>query len=103
MPNSGESKVFRSSTNRFTPSHRSPEKLLDDGVKPMGTKRTLWIPRAFKYAASSRPFIQGAPTTSNGVSVPRPTETFAPSIKATPGYKPAAVTLRKFGEGFTHA
>src|SRR5216110_3083955 len=75
----------------------------DDGVNATGTNRTPAICRAFKYAASSRPFIQGAPSNSNGVSVPRPTETLVPSTKATPGYKVASVKLRKFGEGLVHS
>src|SRR4029077_1964149 len=60
------------------------------------------MPRPFRYAASSLPFTQGAPNTSNGLSVPRPTETFVPSIIATPGYSEASYTLLKFGDGFTH-
>src|SRR5205807_2258576 len=69
----------------------------------VGTKRTPAIPRPFRYAANSLLLIQGAPTSSNGVSVPRPTEMFVPSISATPGYSAAWVTLRKFGDGFTHS
>ena len=48
MPSSGESRVLRSVTIRFTPSQRSLAKLLEDGVKTTGTKRTLWMPRPFK-------------------------------------------------------
>src|SRR5580693_4732492 len=87
----------------FTPLQTCPLKTADVGVNVTGTKRTPAIPRAFKYAANSRLFIHGAPRSSNGVSVPRPTETFVPSIIATPVYSPASVILRKFGDGFTQA
>ena len=43
------------------------------------------MPRAFSSAASLTPSIHGAPTCSNGVSVPRPTEMFVPSIAPMPG------------------
>src|SRR5580698_8013030 len=102
IPNSGASNPLRSVRITFTPEHGCPLYSLDVGVNVTGTNRTPAIPRAFKYAASSFPLIQGAPTNSNGVSVPRPTETFVPSIRATPGYRAASITLRKFGDGFTH-
>src|SRR5215813_14455013 len=73
------------------------------GVKLTGTKRTPGMLRAFRYAASSLPLIHGAPSNSNGVSVPRPTETLAPSTIPTPGYKVAAVRLRRFGDGLIHS
>src|SRR5438876_365266 len=60
------------------------------------------ISRALRYCASSRPWIQGAPSSSNGVSVPLPTDTLVPSTRATPGYRVASVRLRRFGDGFTH-
>ena len=41
--------------------------------------------RLFRYSENSRGLLMyGAPSTSNGVSVPRPTETFVPSTIATP-------------------
>src|SRR5271169_1603482 len=86
----------------FTPEHVCPLYTLAAGVNVTGTNRTPAIPRTFKYAASSLLFIHGAPSNSNGVSVPRPTETLVPSISATPGYNAASVTLLKFGDGFTH-
>ena len=39
----------------------------------------------FKASESLRPSIHGAPITSNGVSVPRPTETLVGSSRQTPG------------------
>src|SRR5436309_1939899 len=45
---------------------------------------------------------QLAPSSSNGVSVPLPTDTLVPSTRATPGYRVASVRLRRFGDGFTH-
>src|SRR6185312_4109140 len=77
--------------------------MLDAGVNVVGTKRTPEMFRAFRYWANSFPLIHGAPTISNGVSVPRPTERFVPSTSATPGYKVVSVRLRRFGDGFTQA
>ena len=54
--------------------------------------------------ASARPLgsvIQGAPTTSNGVAVSRPTERFVASRSPTPAYRSAPVSERMFGEGLT--
>src|SRR5688500_19341103 len=44
------------------------------GVNSMGTKLTPRRPWAESSAASFWPSSHGAPSTSNGVSVPRPTE-----------------------------
>src|SRR5215468_8924094 len=85
----------------FTPWHNWPEYTLDVGVKLTGTNRTPEIDRAFRYSASSRALIHGAPICSKSLSVPRPTETFVPSIRATPGYSVASVRLRRFGDGLT--
>ena len=103
MPNSGASNPFRPVSTIFTPSQLWPLYALAPGVKLTATNRTPAIPRRFRYAANSLPLIHGAPTSSKGVSVPRPTETFVPSISATPGYSVASVKLRKFGDGFTQA
>ena len=59
-------------------------------------------PRALSAAASAGASIHGAPICSNGVSVPRPTEMFVPSIAPMPGYSVAATMFRMFGDGFTH-
>src|SRR5437660_1637524 len=70
---------------------------LDDGVNDVASK---WIPGndiAVSSRASVAPSTYGAPATSNGVSVPRPTDT-ADSKIPMPGYSPASVTLRIFGE-----
>src|SRR5436189_6287727 len=83
----------------LTPAQSSFLKTEVDGLNRIGIKRTPGMRRAFKYAASFGPSIQGAPTTSNGVSVPRPTETFVVSSRPMPGYKVASVRLRMFGEG----
>src|ERR1035441_620211 len=69
----------------------------------MGTKRTPAMWRAFRNAAILFAPTQGAPTTSKGVSVPRPTETFVCSINATAGYSVAWFRSRKLGEGLTHS
>src|SRR5205814_7611265 len=83
----------------LTPLHSSFLKTDDLGVKRSGMKRTPGILRAFKYVASLGPSNQGAPITSKGVSVPRPTERLVVSSKPTPGYKAASVRLRMLGEG----
>ena len=54
---------------------------------------------AFSVSARRTPSIQGAPICSNGVSVPRPTEMFVPSIAPMPGYTVAWIRLRMFGDG----
>ena len=59
--------------------------VLADGVKRTGTKRTPGKRFVFKAPASARPSTHGAPTTSKGVSVPRPTETFVVSSSPIPG------------------
>jgi len=56
------------------PSYRFPP----EGVKLSGRKRTPGMRRVFKKAASLPPLIQGAPSFSNGASVPRPTLMFVP-------------------------
>src|SRR5215475_4639397 len=71
-------------------------------MKRRGTKRTPGNLALFNASASLGPSTHGAPTTSNGVSVPRPTETLVGSSRQTPGYKVASVRLRMFGEGLTH-
>src|SRR5882672_3749973 len=56
------------------------------GVNQVGTNRTPGIWRAFRYCANTRGLIHGAPNTSNGVSVPRPTDTFVYSKIPIPVY-----------------
>src|SRR3989442_15376024 len=73
------------------------------GMKLAATKRKPEMFLAFRYCASSVPLIQGAPSNSNGISVPLPTETLVPSTSATPGYNVASVRRRRLGDGFTHA
>src|SRR5215510_14000705 len=72
------------------------------GVKRTGTNRTPGSRAAFNMDASFRPSSHGAPTSSNGVSVPRPTETFVVSSKPMPGYRLASVRLLMLGDGLTH-
>src|SRR5437016_13481932 len=86
-----------------TPSRFQPAKVLEDGVKLTENIRTTAISRAFRSAASYLPLIPGAPSTSDGVSAPLPTETLVPSIRATPGYSAASVTLRRLGDGLIQA
>src|SRR6185295_16622953 len=81
------------------PRHSTPLKTEVVGVNLAGTKRTPAIRRLFRYAASSSPLIQGAPTNSKGVSVPLPTDTLVVSSRPMPGYKVASVRLRMLGEG----
>ena len=45
----------------------------------------------------------GAPTITNGVSVPRPTETCMFSSMQVAGYSVAAVRFRRFGDGLIHS
>src|SRR5581483_9333489 len=73
------------------------------GRNRRGINRTPGKWRPFKYTATSRARNHGAPTISNGVSVPRPTETDFPSSKHVPGYKIASVKLRMLGDGLTHS
>ena len=75
----------RFTTVILTPEHVSPLNTDDDGVNRTGVKRTPGIPRAFRVEATRVPSIHGAPNCSNGVSVPRPTETFVVSRRPTPG------------------
>ncbi len=76
--------------------------LLETGVKRAATNETPGRRRAFRLSARATPSIQGAPTISNGVSVPRPTESGSTSRKPMPGYRAAWRTLRMLGDGFTH-
>src|SRR5688500_20201015 len=64
----------RSVIAMLMPLHFSPLNLLESGVNSMGTKLTPRRPWAESSAASFWPSSHGAPSTSNGVSVPRPTE-----------------------------
>src|SRR5437016_9523972 len=68
------------------------------GVNRTGTNRAPGRPVRFSSAASLPSSMYGAPTTSNGVSVPRPTDT-ADSNNPTPGYRMASVRFLIFGEG----
>ena len=72
-------------------------------MKAVGYTRTPGRRRAFSASASRGPSIHGAPTCSNGVSVPRPTDRFAHSIAPMPGYSVASFRFRMFGDGFTHS
>ena len=72
-------------------------------MKRIGTTRTPGGFARLTRSASSRSRIHGAPITSNGVSVPRPTETLVVSNRPMPGYSTAAVSDRMFGDGLTHA
>src|SRR3569833_938362 len=88
----------------LTPPHFSPANTLRVGVKYTGIKLTPplseWI--AFNLAAISRGSTYGAPTNSNGVSVPLPTETLVISMRPIPGYVVACVSGRILGDGFVH-
>src|SRR5437773_2230424 len=86
----------------LTPPHSISLKTEAFGLKLIGTKRAPLILRLLRYPLSFWPSIHGAPTTSNGVSVPRPTETFVVSSKPMPGYNVASVNERIFGDGFVH-
>src|ERR1017187_409901 len=101
-PSSGASSAFLSVTRMFTPPHFFCAYTSALGVNSVATKRTPPIARPFRYRASSTASIHGAPSTSKGVSVPRPTETLVPSISPTPGSSNAAVRLRILGDGLTH-
>ena len=87
----------------FTPPHNWPAYWLLSGVKRMGTKRTPAKPAWFSARASRMPSSHGAPISSNGVSVPRPTDKFVISNRPIPGYKTASAKLRMFGDGLTHS
>ena len=54
-------------------------------MKWIGVNVTPGIFRAASTAASRFPSSHGAPITSNGVSVPRPTERFVVSSRPMPG------------------
>src|SRR5262249_54231416 len=91
----------RSINTMFTPPHSSFANFDDFGVNLIGTNLTPAKPARFNASASFCPSIHGAPTTSNGVSVPRPTETLVVSSRPIPGYNNACVRLLRFGDGFT--
>ena len=67
------------------PRQASPACTDEVGVNATGAKRTPGSRRRFSVRASVVASSHGAPTSSNGVSVPRPTETFVVSSSATPG------------------
>ena len=54
------------------------------GVKITGSKRTPGRRRSLSALARTCGSIHGAPTTSNGASVPRPTDSFVASSSPTP-------------------
>src|SRR6266571_6458480 len=83
----------------FTPPHSSFANFDDLGVNLTGTKRTPASPARLSASARFDPLTHGAPISSNGVSVPRPTERFVVSSRPIPGYNRAAVRLRMFGDG----
>jgi len=55
------------------------------GVKMTGTNRTPEMLLAFRYLGQFLALIQGAPSSSKGVSVSAATETLVPSTSPTPG------------------
>ncbi len=69
---------------RRTPPQRFPAKTLDDGVSSVASKRMPGSDIAVSSRASVAPSTYGAPASSNGVSVPRPTDT-AVSMMPIPG------------------
>src|SRR4051812_1239496 len=72
---------------------------------PSGVKVAVSRVRPFagREGITASGFSQGAPMRRNGVSDPRPSDTFVPSISAVPGYTRAASGERRFGEGATQA
>jgi FAD/FMN-containing dehydrogenase len=101
IPVSTARKRDRSVITMLIPRHSLSLNTEERGVNRTGTKRTPGIRRLFRYDERLCASIQGAPTSSKGVSVPRPTETFVVSSSPIPGYKVASVRLRIFGDGFT--
>src|ERR1017187_4649237 len=94
-------KEARSVTATLAPSHITPLYRPESGVNRSDRKRTPRIDRRFMYPANSSPCIHGAPKRSNGLSVPRPTDT-PPACKISrPGYKTSASVERRFGDGST--
>jgi hypothetical protein len=81
----GASNAARSTTANRTPPHFWPLNLLLVGVNSTGAKVTPGSPRAESSAASLRPSSHGAPTISNGVSEPRPTDRLVVSSRPIPG------------------
>ena len=67
------------------PRQRSPAYLDEAGVNSTGANLTPGTFLTLRVRASRSASIQGAPRSSNGASVPRPTETFVVSRSATPG------------------
>ena len=70
---------------RLTPPQSSSLKVDALGLKRIGTKRMPLMLRSLRYLARFRPLIHGAPTTSKGVSVPRPTLTLVVSSRPSLG------------------
>src|SRR5262249_1227984 len=87
----------------FTPPHSWPANVDDFGVNLIGTNRTPGKRARFSASDSFWPSIQGAPTTSNGVSVPRPTDTVVDSRSPIPGDSVGSFRLRRLGDGFVQA
>ena len=60
-------------------------------------------PGTFSSGTSVSGFTNGAPTSRNGASVPRPSDTLVPSTSAVPGYAMAASGVFRFGDGGTQS
>src|SRR4029078_3401171 len=86
----------------LTPPHSWSLKTEAFGLNLIGTKRTPFTFRSLRYLANCWPSLPGAHTTSNGVAVPRPTETFVVSSRPMPGYSVASLSERIFGDGLIH-
>ena len=79
------SNVARSVTCGWQPPHVSRACLWKVGSKNTGLKCTPGNPRAFIASARRSPSIHGAPTSSNGLVVPRPSDSIVPSNITAPG------------------
>lgn len=77
-------KAALSVTWSCAPRTTTPACLPNVGVNHVSRKRTPGRPRSFS-AAANRPSAYGAPTSSNGRVVPRPSAAFTPSSSPVPG------------------
>ena len=68
-----------------TPWHFSPANVLAVGVKVASSIATPGRAASRRAFASAAPSIQGAPSCSNGLGVPRPTLRLVSSRRPTPG------------------
>lgn len=78
-------KEGRSVTCISSPWQRRPAHFWNMGLKSRGLNTTPGKFRALRASWEARAFSHGAPKSSNGLVVPRPSERFVPSMRHMPG------------------